>query len=87
MFCHSKETFMEESTFMLRDSPVAKLLSDFSVIFSCFLANRFQNLGSFLQILSCNIIIIIKLKRILEAVGGHENWCFASLLTVQAVQR
>ena len=38
---------MEESTFMLRDSPVAKLLSDFSVIFFLFLGKQIPEPGQF----------------------------------------
>lgn len=39
-----------------------------------------------LQILSLSIIIIVKVRRILEAVGGHENQCFAGLLIIQVVE-
>lgn len=42
---------------------------------------------SFFQILSHSIVIIIKLRRILEVVGGHENWRSAGLLTEQPVWR
>lgn len=36
--------------------------------------------------MSLSIIIIVKVRRILEAVGGHENQCFAGLLTIQVME-
>lgn len=39
-----------------------------------------------LQIVSLSIIIIVKVRRILEAVGGHENQCLAGLLTIPVME-
>lgn len=75
----------KKSTFMLRDSAMA---SSFLICLTFFL-----NLGkqipdpgqSFLQILSHSIKIIVKVRRILEAFKGHENWCFAGLLIIRVI--